>query len=109
MAHYDVASLASVELKGPEDLVNLPEQVRRAIIGWSWDQSGRFIPKLAEKTPQINLLLKHLGALTEKVSAKVEHSGAVSNTVMVVRDVGDDEAWARKLLEQQNKLQDGNG
>lgn len=109
MAFYDPAAVASGNLKGPEDIASLPEDVRRCIIGWSWDQAGNFCVKMTEKTPQINLLLKHLGALTEKISAKVEHSGAVSNTVMVVRDVGDDEAWARKLLEQQNKLQDGNG
>lgn len=106
MAFYDPAAVASGNLKGPEDIANLPEDVRRCIIGWSWDQAGNFCVKMTEKTPQLNLLLKHLGALTEKISAKVEHSGAVSNTVMVVRDVGDDEAWARKLLEQQNKLQE---
>lgn len=60
MAFYDPAALA-VEIKGPQDIPNLPEEVRRAIVGWSWDRNGNFTLKLSPKTPSLELLGRHLG------------------------------------------------
>jgi hypothetical protein len=39
MAMYDPAQLTDV--KSPDDIKKLPEDVRRAIVGWSWDRNGK--------------------------------------------------------------------
>jgi phage terminase small subunit len=67
MAFYDPADLGSAEIKSPADIKLLPEQVRRAIIGWSWDKYGNFVLKLSPKTPSLDLLGRHLGLLTTKL------------------------------------------
>lgn len=72
MAFYDPADLASTPVNCPADIAKLPEAVRRAIVGWSWDKHGNFVLKLSPKTPSIDLLAKHLGMLRERV----EHTGA---------------------------------
>lgn len=60
MALYDPADIAGANISGPQDIPNLPEEVRRAIIGWSWDKQGNFILKLSPKTPSLELLGRHL-------------------------------------------------
>lgn len=60
MAFYDPADIAGANISGPQDIPNLPEDVRRAIIGWSWDKQGNFILKLSPKTPSLELLGRHL-------------------------------------------------
>src|SRR5262245_12535375 len=45
LAMFDPADLIIV--KRPADIAKLPEEVRRAIVGWSWDRQGRFTVKLA--------------------------------------------------------------
>ena len=60
MALYDPADIAGASVSGPQDIPSLPEDVRRAIIGWSWDKQGNFILKLSPKTPSLELLGRHL-------------------------------------------------
>lgn len=60
MALYDPADIAGANISGPQDIPSLPESVRRAIIGWSWDKQGNFILKLSPKTPSLELLGRHL-------------------------------------------------
>ena len=60
MALYDPADIAGANISGPQDIPSLPEGVRRAIIGWSWDKQGNFILKLSPKTPSLELLGRHL-------------------------------------------------
>ena len=60
MALYDPADIAGANISGPQDIPSLPEEVRRAIIGWSWDKQGNFILKLSPKTPSLELLGRHL-------------------------------------------------
>ena len=60
MALYDPADIAGANISGPQDIPSLPEAVRRAIIGWSWDKQGNFILKLSPKTPSLELLGRHL-------------------------------------------------
>lgn len=67
MGTYDPASIASHPMTGPQDIVTLPEDVRRAIVGWSWDKDGRFVLKLANKTAALDQVFKVLGAYTEHV------------------------------------------
>ena len=74
MAFYDPVDIASAGINKPADISKLPVQVRKAIIGWSWDKFGNFCLKLSPKTPSQELLGRHLKLFTDKV----EHSGFVS-------------------------------
>jgi len=60
MAHYDPADIVRESVRCPEDILKLPEDVRRAIIGWGWDKLGNFTLKLSPKTPSLDLIGKHL-------------------------------------------------
>lgn len=63
MSMFDPADLVNV--KGPADIPHLPEDVRRAIVGWSWDKHGNFVLKLA-KEGSLGLLARCLGMLTDR-------------------------------------------
>lgn len=78
MAFYDPASIAGQPMSGPADIANLPEEVRRAIVGWGWDKAGNFTLKLADKNAALTNLGRHLGMFTDKV----EHSGAMTINVL---------------------------
>jgi phage terminase small subunit len=58
MAMFDPADLTNV--KGPADIKKLPEEVRRAIVGWSWDRQGRFTIKLVKESA-VEMLARHHG------------------------------------------------
>lgn len=80
---YDPADIASQGISGPEDIASLPENVRRAIIGWSWDRNGNFILKLADKAGSLVNLGRHLGMFTDKV----QHSGKIELEQMTDADI----------------------
>jgi len=61
MAFYDPAEIAGHRLAGPDDIATLPEHVRPAIVGWSWDPQGRFVPRLANRLGALDLLARYLG------------------------------------------------
>lgn len=65
MAMFDPAHVTGVTC--PEDIARLPEDVRRAIVGWSWDRQGNFTVKLA-KEGALEMLGRHHG-LFEKDKA----------------------------------------
>ncbi len=67
MAFYDPSALGVEGIAGPEDIVKLSEDVRRAIIGWSWDKAGNFTLKLADKNAALTNLGRHLGMFKDKV------------------------------------------
>ena len=72
MAFYDPADLALLgPASGPEDIAKLPEDVRRAIVGWSWDKSGNFTVKLAPKVPALELLGRHLAMFKDKLHVDI--------------------------------------
>jgi phage terminase small subunit len=73
MGLYDPADIARHPMSGPADIVTLPEEVRRAIVGWGWDKSGNFTLKLANKQGALELIGKHLGMFKDEV----KHSGSV--------------------------------
>lgn len=79
MAFYDPAVIGDAKINGPEDIKKLPEQVRRAIIGWAWDKHGNFTLKLSPKTPSLDLLARHLGMLTTKVELTGKEGGPVQH------------------------------
>jgi phage terminase small subunit len=56
LAFYDPGEIGRYPMNGPEDIETLPEHLRRAVVGWSWDQKGRFIPKLASKISALELI-----------------------------------------------------
>jgi len=74
MGFYDPADLVVTDPKtgevrditSPRDLRLLPEHVRRCIVGWSWDRTGNFTLKLAPKTPNLELIGRHLGMFVER-------------------------------------------
>ncbi len=61
LAFYDPAIIASARMRGPEDIANLPEPVRRAIVGWKWDATGNFTLMLSPKVPSLVEIGRHLG------------------------------------------------
>lgn len=68
LAMFDPADLT--EVKSPEDIKALPEDVRRAIVGWTWDKNGRFTIKLV-KEGALEMLGRHHSLFKDRV----EHSG----------------------------------
>lgn len=74
MAMYDPKDLVGVN--SPEDIALLPEDVRRAIVGWSWDKMGNFLIKLA-KQPAIEMLGRHHKLFSDKVEVEVTGLSAI--------------------------------
>jgi len=66
MGFYDPKDIAGANVRCPEDIANLPENVRRAIVGWSWDKMGNFVLKLADKKGNLELVGKHIGMFRDK-------------------------------------------
>lgn len=77
MAFYDPGEIGAANIKGPEDIQHLPEPLRRAICGWSWDRQGNFVLKLANKDGALDKIGRYLGMYRDKV----EHSGGVTITI----------------------------
>ncbi len=70
LALFDPKDL--VKLRTADDIANLPEDVRRAIVGWKYDKDGMLEIKLV-KEKALEMLGRHLKMFTDKV----EHSGEV--------------------------------
>jgi len=60
MGLYDPAAVVAQPVTCPADIATLPEHVRRAIVGWSYDSSGNFVLKLADKKSALELIGRHL-------------------------------------------------
>lgn len=74
LAFLDPADMAAITAaSGPEDIAALPEHVRRAVSGWSWDRAGNFVVKLNGKQPALEAIGRHLGMFKDKM----EFSGEV--------------------------------
>ncbi len=72
LAMIDPSELVGVT--GPKDIPSLPENVRRAIVGWGWDKHGNFTMKLA-KEAALQMLGRHHGLFTDKVEHDVPKDG----------------------------------
>lgn len=70
MAYFDPAEIGLASIKKPADIAKLPEDVRRAIAGWSWDKNGRFTLKLAAKQPALEALGRHLKLFVDRIEVK---------------------------------------
>lgn len=74
LAMFDPASYTDV--KGPDDVKKLPEDVRRAIVGWSWDKQGRFTLKFAKESA-LEMMGRHHSLFKERI----EHSGPAGGPI----------------------------
>jgi phage terminase small subunit len=59
-----------IKVKRPADIAKLPEHVRRAIVGWSWDAKGRFQVKLAKESA-LQMLGRHHRLFNDKLEVQV--------------------------------------
>lgn len=57
----------------PRDIKLLPEPIRRAIVGWSWDRNNNFTLKLADKSKALDQLARHLGLFHDKLEITVDY------------------------------------
>lgn len=89
LAYYDPADFIGV--RGPEDIAELPEDARRAIIGFGWDRRGNFILKLHNKQPSH----EQLGRIMKMFTDKLEHGGKVEGPVVLPAELSVEE-WRRR-------------
>ncbi|MCK1615437.1 terminase small subunit [Bradyrhizobium sp. 159] len=59
---YAVSGICS-----PAHIAGLPENVRRAIIGWGWDRHQNFTLKLADKSKALDQLARHLSLFNDRL------------------------------------------
>lgn len=83
MAFLDVGELATVSEDGKTLMLNraeqireLPEDVRRAIVGWKHDSNGNLEVKLSDKSKALDQLARHLTLYNDKV--EVELTGKIA-------------------------------
>lgn len=81
MAFYDPADLipdleeavttGSTFLTNGQQIRDLPENVRRAIVGWKFDKDGRLEIKLADKSKALDQLARHLSLYNDSLDVQV--------------------------------------
>lgn len=83
LAFWDPASLVEIMVEvapgeykfegitEPKHIQLLPEEVRRAIVGWSWDRNENFTLKLADKSRALDMLARHLSLYNDKVQVNM--------------------------------------
>lgn len=54
-------------LRNARDLKYLPEDVRRAVVGWGYDRNQNFTLKLADKSKALDQLARHLALYNDKL------------------------------------------
>lgn len=54
-------------LRSASDIKFLPEDVRRAIVGWGYDRNQNFTIKLADKSKALDQLARHLSLYNDKL------------------------------------------
>lgn len=57
-------------LRSPQDIKYLPEDVRRAIVGWGYDRNQNFTIKLADKSKALDQLARHLSLYNDKLEVQ---------------------------------------
>lgn len=67
MTFYDAGEIGRYEIKQPSDIEKLPEELRRCVVGWSWDKAGNFTLKLADKLNASGMAMRHLGLFNDKL------------------------------------------
>lgn len=95
VAHLDPVEVAGVRMRSPKDIAKLPEAVRRAVAGWSWDPKGRLVVKWYSKTTAIELLGRMTGAFNDKLAITGKNGGPIETRQ--VRDLTDEELAAEMV------------
>lgn len=54
-------------ITGPLSIAHLPEDIRRAIVGWGYDRNQNFTIKLADKSKALDQLARHLSLYNDKL------------------------------------------
>lgn len=54
-------------LRNARDIKYLPEDVRRAVVGWGYDRNQNFTLKLADKSKALDQLARHLALYNDKL------------------------------------------
>lgn len=76
-------------LRHVADIKRLPEDVRRAIVGWGWDRNGNFTVKLADKSKALDQLARHLSLYVDRMEV-VDLSGLASRLAAAKRRLDED-------------------
>ena len=71
IAFYDIADIAKAGIVRPEQIADLPLNVRKCIAGWSWDKHGHLVLKLVSKETYHKLLCAHLKICNPTVEFKL--------------------------------------
>lgn len=100
LAFYDPGEIGKHKITGPQDIANLPEPLRRCIIGWGWDKTGNFTLKLSAKTPQIDLIGQHLGMWKNRLELTGKDGGPIETAAPLSAEA------ERELLETLGALRD---
>ena len=80
-----MGEVAKANVRGPEDIPTLPEDVHRAIVGWSWDKAGNFTLKFADKKSALELRGRHMKLFTDKIELTGKDGAPIG--VMIVDDL----------------------
>jgi phage terminase small subunit len=75
MAMFDPADLTNV--RSPDDIKTLPEDVRRAIVGWGWDRNGNFTVKTAKESA-LEMMARHHSLFNDKLKVEANVKGQVA-------------------------------
>ena len=93
IALNDVGDVASSGINCPEAIAALPESVRRAIAGWSWDTQGRLVIKFHDKLAGLRLLLQATGNIIDKHELGGKDGGPIVQRIeRVIVDARDTDA-----------------
>lgn len=61
VAFANLAEFAQYEIRGPQDLLELPERLQRLVKGWKWDRHGNFLLEFEDRAQAREQLMKHFG------------------------------------------------
>lgn len=98
LALYDPGEIGAAGISSPRDIEKLPEDLRRAIVGWAWDRDGNFVVKLAAKTQPLDLLGQHLGLWKNRFEITGANGGPIQ-TEAEYRITPEDESFLKRKSE----------
>lgn len=73
VAFANLSELGLYDVRGPEDLPNLPERLQRLVSGWKWDRHGNFVLEFVDKQRAQEQLMRHFGLY--QADRRNEHDG----------------------------------
>lgn len=81
IALLDPGEVVVEDITKPEDILKLPEHVRRAIVGWKYDRWGNFLLEFANKMTAIEMLGRHRGMFQKDRNNERDAPGDLLTTV----------------------------